>query len=62
MGSSSSKSSSPSSSSASDELVGAFADMFADAMERADWHGTRKPTWQQSRDHYIISIGARGIA
>lgn len=58
MGSSSSKSFPPS---ATDELVGSLADMFADSMERADWHGARKPTWQQSRDHYIISI-AGGVA
>ena len=54
MGSSSSKSSS--SSSSVTEIESAFADMFADAMERADWHGKRKPTWQQSRDHFVVQI------
>jgi hypothetical protein len=39
-----------------DEIAGAFADMFADAMERADWHGHRKPTWQQCRDMFVIRV------
>jgi len=62
MGSSSSKSSS--SSSSVTEIESAFADMFADAMERADWHGKRKPTWQQSRDHFVVQIrvGAAAVA
>ena len=38
------------------EITSTFADMFADAMERADWHGKRKPTWQQSRDEFIIQM------
>lgn len=67
MGSSSSKSSyssSYSSSSASAEIENAFADMFADAMERADWHGKRKPTWQQNRDHFVVQmrVGAAAVA
>lgn len=45
-----------------DEIVNDFADMFADAMERADWHGARKPTWQQSRDQYIVNIRGRFAA
>ena len=63
MGSSSSKSS-YSSSSSSAEIENAFADMFADAMERADWHGKRKPTWQQSRDHFVVQmrVGAAAVA
>ena len=52
MGSSSSKSVAP----AIAEMESAFADMFADAMERADWHGRRKPTWQQCRDEFAIRI------
>jgi len=52
MGSSSSKSSS----SSADEIESAFADLFADAMERADWHGKRKPTWQQSHDHFVVQM------
>jgi len=41
-----------------------FADMFADAMERADWHGKRKPTWQQAHDHFVIQMraGAHAVA
>jgi hypothetical protein len=72
MGSSSSKSSSNSSNSsnsssvvsASTEIESVFADMFADAMERADWHGKRKPTWQQAHDHFIIQMraGAPAVA
>jgi hypothetical protein len=60
MGSSSSKSSSSSSgpATASAEIESAFADMFADAMERADWHGKRKPTWQQSHDHFVVQMRA----
>jgi len=55
MGSSSSKSYSSSSSSSAD-IESVFADMFADAMERADWHGKRKPTWQQAHDHFIVQM------
>ena len=64
MGSSTSKSSSSSSGepTASAEIESAFADMFADAMERADWHGKRKPTWQQSHDHIIVQMRAGGVA
>jgi hypothetical protein len=40
------------------ETAAAFADMFADAMERADWHGKRKPTWQQMRDEFIVQVHA----
>jgi len=40
------------------EIENAFADMFADAMERADWHGKRKPTWQQNRDHFVVQMRA----
>jgi hypothetical protein len=36
--------------------------MFADAMERADWHGKRKPTWQQAHDHFVIQMRAGGAA
>jgi hypothetical protein len=42
------------------EIESAFADMFADAMERADWHGKRKPTWQQARDHFVVQMRAGG--
>jgi hypothetical protein len=63
MGSSSSKSySSSSSSSPSADIESVFADMFADAMERADWHGKRKPTWQQAHDHFVIQMRASGAA
>jgi len=71
MGSSSSKSSSSSNSSnsssvvsASAEIESAFADIFADAMERADWHGKRKPTWQQAHDHFVVQMraGAPAVA
>ena len=63
MGSSSSKSSSSSSSSSSSaaDIDSVFADMFADAMERADWHGKRKPTWQQAHDHFIVQMRAGGV-
>jgi hypothetical protein len=63
MGSSSSKSSSSSSSSTAD-IESVFADMFADAMERADWHGKRKPTWQQAHDHFVVQMraGAPAVA
>jgi hypothetical protein len=27
-------------------------------MERADWHGKRKPTWQQNRDHFVVQMRA----
>jgi hypothetical protein len=62
MGSSSSKSSS--SSSSTDDIESVFADMFADAMERADWHGKRKPTWQQAHDHFVVQMraGAHAVA
>ena len=56
MGSSSSKSSSSSSSSSTADIESVFADMFADAMERADWHGKRKPTWQQAHDHFVVQM------
>ena len=68
MGSSTSKSSSSSSKSSSGEattspdIESVFADMFADAMERADWHGKRKPTWQQAHDHFVIQMRAGGAA
>ena len=58
MGSSSSKSAAARDS----EITAAFADIFADAMERADWHGRRKPTWQQSHDHFIVQMRAGGAA
>ena len=60
MGSSSSKPSSSSSASVSSaaEIESAFADIFADAMERADWHGKRKPTWQQAHDHFVVQMRA----
>ena len=63
MGSSSSKSSSSSAAHAhahDAEIESVFADMFADAMERADWHGKRKPTWQQAHDHFVIQMRAGG--
>lgn len=46
------------------EIESAFANMFADAMERADWHGKRKPTWQQSHDHFVVQMraGAPAVA
>ena len=59
MGSSSSKSTAAARDA---EITAAFADIFADAMERADWHGARKPTWQQSRDHFVIQMRAGGTA
>jgi len=59
MGSSSSKSSSAARDA---EITAAFADMFADAMERADWHGKRKPTWQQAHDHFIVQMRAGGVS
>ena len=65
MGSSSSKSSSSSAANAHDaEIESVFADMFADAMERADWHGKRKPTWQQAHDHFVVQMraGAPAVA
>jgi hypothetical protein len=66
MGSSSSKSysSSSSSSSSTADIESVFADMFADAMERADWHGKRKPTWQQAHDHFVVQMraGAHAVA
>jgi len=58
MGSSSSKSAAARDA----EITAAFADIFADAMERADWHGRRKPTWQQSHDHFIVQMRAGGAA
>ena len=62
MGSSSSKSySSSSSSSSTADIESVFADMFADAMERADWHGKRKPTWQQAHDHFVVQMRAGGV-
>jgi hypothetical protein len=63
MGSSSSKSysSSSSSSSSTADIESVFADMFADAMERADWHGKRKPTWQKAHDHFIVQMRAGGV-
>ena len=60
MGSSSSKSSS-SSAARNAEIESAFADIFADAMERADWHGKRKPTWQQAHDHFVVQMRAGGV-
>jgi hypothetical protein len=42
------------------EIESAFADIFADAMERADWHGKPKPTWQQAHDHFVVQIRAGG--
>jgi len=44
------------------DITAAFADMFADAMERADWHGRRKPSWQQAHDHFVIQMRAGGAA
>jgi hypothetical protein len=46
------------------EIESAFANMFADAMERADWHGKRKPTWQQAHDHFVVQMraGAPAVA
>jgi hypothetical protein len=46
------------------EITAAFADIFADAMERADWHGKPKPTWQQAHDHFVVQMraGAGGVA
>jgi len=58
MGSSSSKSAADARDA---EIASAFADIFADAMERADWHGRRKPTWQQSRDEFIVRIHTHSL-
>lgn len=61
MGSSSSKSSSAAAAPAVAEMESAFADIFADAMERADWHGARKPTWQQMHDEFIVQVRGGGV-
>jgi len=36
-----------------DELKNDFACLYADIMEKADWHGLSKPTWQQTKDYYL---------
>ena len=59
MGSSSSKSSAAAPAIA--EMEYAFADIFADAMERADWHGRPKPTWQQVHDEFIVQVRGGGV-
>jgi len=58
MGSSSSKFPFPSSS--TKHIVGEsdseHADICIDAMERADWNSTRKPTWHQRFDEFVVNV------